>query len=57
MKRRDVIKGGVAAALATGAGTVAAPAIAANRIEITMVSTWPLAPIRYCVMSSTGHRL
>ena len=41
MKRRDVIKGGVAAALATGAGAVAAPAIAANRIEITMVSTWP----------------
>jgi len=41
MKRRDVLKGGVAAALATGAGTVAAPAIAANRIEITMVSTWP----------------
>jgi TRAP-type mannitol/chloroaromatic compound transport system substrate-binding protein len=41
MKRRDVLKGGVAAALATGASTVAAPAIAANRIEITMVSTWP----------------
>jgi TRAP-type mannitol/chloroaromatic compound transport system substrate-binding protein len=41
MKRRDVLKGGVAAALATGASTVAAPAIAQNRIEITMVSTWP----------------
>jgi TRAP-type mannitol/chloroaromatic compound transport system substrate-binding protein len=41
MKRRDVLKGGVAAALATGASAVAAPAIAANRIEITMVSTWP----------------
>ena len=41
MKRRDLLKGGVAAALATGAATVAAPAIAANRIEITMVSTWP----------------
>jgi len=41
MKRRDVLKGGVAAALATGASTVAAPAIASNRIEITMVSTWP----------------
>ena len=40
MKRRDLIKGGVAAALATGASTVAAPAIAANRIEITMVATW-----------------
>jgi TRAP-type mannitol/chloroaromatic compound transport system substrate-binding protein len=41
MKRRDVLKGGVAAALATGAGAVSAPAIAQNRIEITMVSTWP----------------
>jgi len=41
MKRRDLLKGGVAAALATGAATVAAPAIAASRIEITMVSTWP----------------
>ncbi len=41
MKRRDVIKGGVAAALATGAAAVSAPAIAAKRIEITMVSTWP----------------
>ena len=41
MKRRDLLKGGVAAALATGASTVAAPAIAANQIEITMVSTWP----------------
>ena len=41
MKRRDLLKGGVAAALATGATAVSAPAIAANRIEITMVSTWP----------------
>ena len=41
MKRRDVLKGGVAAALATGATAVSAPAIAANRIEIAMVSTWP----------------
>ncbi len=41
MKRRDVLKGGVAAALATGASAVSAPAIAQNRIEITMVSTWP----------------
>ncbi len=40
MKRRDLLKGGVAAALATGASTVAAPAIAASRIEITMVATW-----------------
>ena len=41
MKRRDVLKGGVAAAVATGAGAISAPAIAQNRIEITMVSTWP----------------
>lgn len=41
MKRRDVLKGGVAAALATGATAVSAPALAAKRIEITMVSTWP----------------
>jgi len=41
MKRRDVLKGGVAATLATGAGIVSAPAIAQNRVEITMVSTWP----------------
>ncbi len=41
MKRRDVLKGGVAAALATGAGAVSAPAIAQGRIEINMVSTWP----------------
>jgi len=41
MKRRDVLKGGVAAALATGASAVSAPAIASNQIEITMVSTWP----------------
>ncbi len=41
MKRRDVLKGGVAAAVATGAATVSAPAISQNRIEINMVSTWP----------------
>lgn len=41
MKRRDVLKGGVAAALATGATAVSAPVLAAKRIEITMVSTWP----------------
>jgi TRAP-type mannitol/chloroaromatic compound transport system substrate-binding protein len=40
MKRRDVLKGGVAAALATGASAVSAPALAAKQIEITMVSTW-----------------
>jgi TRAP-type mannitol/chloroaromatic compound transport system substrate-binding protein len=41
MKRRDLLKGGVAAAVATGAAAVSAPAFAAKRIEITMVSTWP----------------
>ncbi len=41
MKRRDVLKGGVAAALATGAGAASAPAFAQGRMEITMVSTWP----------------
>jgi TRAP-type mannitol/chloroaromatic compound transport system substrate-binding protein len=42
MKRRDVLKGGIAAAVATGAGAVSAPAIVAqSRIEVTMVSTWP----------------
>jgi TRAP-type mannitol/chloroaromatic compound transport system substrate-binding protein len=41
MKRRDVLKGGIAAAVATGAGAVSAPAIAQSRIEVTMVSTWP----------------
>jgi TRAP-type mannitol/chloroaromatic compound transport system substrate-binding protein len=40
MKRRDVLKGGVAA-LAGSAAVVSAPAIAQNKIEITMVSTWP----------------
>jgi len=40
MKRRDVLKGGVAA-LAGSAAAVSAPAIAQNKIEITMVSTWP----------------
>ena len=39
MKRRDVLKGGVAA-LAGGATVVSAPAIAAQRVEITMVATW-----------------
>ncbi|RLA15673.1 MAG: ABC transporter substrate-binding protein [Gammaproteobacteria bacterium] len=40
MKRRDLLKGGVAA-LAGSAAVVSAPAIAQNKIEITMVSTWP----------------
>ncbi len=40
MKRRDLLKGGVAA-LAGGTAVVSAPAIAAKRVEINMVSTWP----------------
>jgi TRAP-type mannitol/chloroaromatic compound transport system substrate-binding protein len=60
MKRRDVLKGGVAAALASGAAAVSAPALAAKNIEITMVSTWPrdfpglgtgsLRVMRKCIM-------
>ncbi|MBT3203768.1 MAG: TRAP transporter substrate-binding protein [Gammaproteobacteria bacterium] len=41
MKRRDVLKTGVAAALGTAGAVVSAPAIAKSRIEINMVSTWP----------------
>ena len=41
MKRRDILKGGMAAAVATGAAAISAPAIARDKIEITMVSTWP----------------
>ncbi len=41
MKRRDLLKGGAAAAATAGATTLAAPAIAQERIEIAMVSTWP----------------
>lgn len=41
MKRRDLLKGGAAAAATAGASTLAAPAIAQDRIEITVVSTWP----------------
>ena len=41
MKRRDLLKGGAVAAVAAGASTLAAPAIAQQRIEITIVSTWP----------------
>ena len=39
MKRRDVLKGGVAA-LAGSAAVISAPAIAQNKVEITMVATW-----------------
>ena len=41
MKRRELIKGGFAAAAAAGASTLVAPAIAQSRIEIVIVSTWP----------------
>ena len=41
MKRRDLLKTGVAAALGTTGAIVSAPAIAKSRIEINMVSTWP----------------
>lgn len=41
MKRRDLLKGGAAAAATAGASTLAAPAIAQERIEIAMVATWP----------------
>lgn len=41
MKRRELLKGGVAAAATAGATTLAAPAIAQDRIEISIVSTWP----------------
>ncbi|MFT5810514.1 MAG: hypothetical protein ACI9KM_001275, partial [Rubritalea sp.] len=37
MKRRDLLKGGVAAAVATGAAAISAPAIAKGKVEITMV--------------------
>ena len=41
MKRRELLKGGVAAAATAGASTLAAPAIAQDRVEISVVSTWP----------------
>lgn len=42
MKRRDVIKKGlVGAGGVAAATTISAPAIAEDRVEITMVSTWP----------------
>lgn len=42
MKRREVIKKGlIGAGTVAAATTISAPAIAAGRIEITMVSTWP----------------
>jgi len=41
MERRDLLKGGALAAAAAGVSTLAAPAIAQDRKEIIMVSTWP----------------
>ncbi len=42
MKRRDFLKkSAVGVGGAAAAGTIAAPAIAQERVEITMVSTWP----------------
>ena len=42
MKRREVIKKGLVGAGTVAAATaISAPAMAAERIEITMVSTWP----------------
>jgi TRAP-type mannitol/chloroaromatic compound transport system substrate-binding protein len=41
MKRRELLKGGVAAAATAGASTLAAPAIAQDRVEVTVVSSWP----------------
>ncbi|MDN3650019.1 TRAP transporter substrate-binding protein [Reinekea marina] len=42
MKRRDVIKKGlIGAGSVAAAATISAPAIASDRIEISMVSTWP----------------
>ncbi len=41
MKRRDILKGGAIAAASAGATTLAAPAIAQERVEIAMVATWP----------------
>ena len=41
MKRRDLLKGAAGAAGGVVATTLAAPAIAQDRIEINMVATWP----------------
>ena len=40
MKRRDLLKGAAGAAGGIAAATLAAPAIAQDRIEINMVATW-----------------
>ena len=41
MQRRDLLKTGLVTALGTAGSVIAAPAIASNRIEVNMVSTWP----------------
>ncbi len=41
MKRRNFLKKGAVAGGVVAGSTVAAPAIAKNRVEVTMVSTWP----------------
>ncbi len=41
MKRRKLLKGAAGTAAATAAATVSFPAIAQQRIEVVMVSTWP----------------
>ena len=40
MKRRDLLKGAAGAATGVVATTLAAPAIAQDRIEVNMGSTW-----------------
>ncbi|AJQ94660.1 TRAP transporter substrate-binding protein [Gynuella sunshinyii] len=42
LKRREILKKGLTGAgVVATAATISAPAIAANRMEVTMVSTWP----------------
>ncbi len=41
MKRRKLLKGAAGAGAAAAATTLSAPAIAQQRIEIVMVTTWP----------------
>jgi len=41
MKRRKLLKGAAGAGAAAAATTISAPAIAQQRIEIVMVTTWP----------------
>ena len=53
MKRRDFIsKAGLAGAGVAATSALATPAIAADRVEIAMVSTWP----RDFQVWELGHR-